>query len=504
MKICISAGHAKDVRGAEGPSPWGLDEVDEARRVTTRVGELLNASGVPTKIWWDDVSKSQNENLERICDWHNAQSRDLDVSVHFNATAGAHGTEVYYVSQHALAKEVCDAICAASGLTNRGAKDGSNLYFLNHTAKPALLLEICFVDTKSDCDTYRAKFEQICKATAEGLSGQQVVPSPTPPTPTPEPPPSGHKTIGIGDKGDDVVSLQKSLGVLIADGDFGSITETWVKAFQGACNLKADGVVGPVTWEQVDALDTRLRVGEPPLPKALADKIYSLAQQSEIADYSWPGRGVPPQGYVPGIALSFAHALTRSGEAVAVMSRAQSSPDKDALAWYEPEFKQNGMSNKIAGLDTMRHLYVLLMGLGPRESSGRYFEGRDMSASNVQSETCESGLFQTSWNIKAGSSAIAPLLDEFWRNPHGFLDVFKEGLSPTSNNLNSYGSGAGIRYQFLARFCPLFHCMVTGVGMRTLRQHWGPINRREVTIKREADTLLQEVQSLVDDAGEIA
>lgn len=107
-------------------------------------------------------------------------------------------------------------------------------------------------------------------------------------------------------------------------------------------------------------------------------------------------------------------------------------------------------------------------------------------------------MFQTSWNIRSASSAIGPLIEEFWLNPNGFLPVFKEGISPTANNLNSYGSGDGVRYQFLSRFCPLFHVMVTGVGMRTLRQHWGPINRREVTLKKEADDLLQEVQKLVE------
>ena len=121
-----------------------------------------------------------------------------------------------------------------------------------------------------------------------------------------------------------------------------------------------------------------------------------------------------------------------------------------------------------------------------------------MSASNVQSDTCEAGMFQTSWNIRSANSAISPLLPQFWGNPNGFLDVFKERISATANNLNSYGSGDGVKYQWLSRFCPLFHVMVTAVGMRTLRQHWGPINRREVTLKREADQLLQEVQTLVE------
>ncbi len=288
------------------------------------------------------------------------------------------------------------------------------------------------------------------------------------------------------------------MGVLIADGDFGGITDTWVKAFQGSCGLSKDGVVGPQTWAQVDLLTARLKDGDPPLPKALADQIYSMAQTSEIADYSWPGRGVAPPGYIPGMALSFAYAMNTAGDASAVMSKALGSSDKDCLAWYAPEFTALGMTNH-AGIEAMRHLFVMQMGLGPRESSARYFEGRDMSASNVESDTCEAGTFQTSWNIRSANSSIGPLLPEFWKNPNGFLDVFKEGLAPTSQNLDSYGSGDGLRYQFLSRFCPLFHVMVTAVGMRTLRQHWGPINRREVTLKREADALLREVQKLVED-----
>lgn len=122
-----------------------------------------------------------------------------------------------------------------------------------------------------------------------------------------------------------------------------------------------------------------------------------------------------------------------------------------------------------------------------------------MSATNVESDTCEAGLFQTSWNIRNANSTIPPLLNQFWKNPNGFLSEFKIGLSPSASNLNSYGSGDGIKYQWLSRFCPLFHVMVTGVGMRTLRQHWGPINRREVTLKKEMDDLLKEVQNLVED-----
>ena len=133
-----------------------------------------------------------------------------------------------------------------------------------------------------------------------------------------------------------------------------------------------------------------------------------------------------------------------------------------------------------------------------RESSGRYCEGRDLSASNVQSETCEASTLQTSWNIKAFSSAIEPLLDEFWQVPTDFRDVFKLDVNPTADNLSCFGSGDGARYQWLSRYCPLFHICVSAVGLRTGRAHWGPVGRREVTLKKEADDLLKDVQRLVE------
>ena len=36
------------------------------------------------------------------------------------------------------------------------------------------------------------------------------------------------------------------------------------------------------------------------------------------------------------------------------------------------------------------------------------------------------------------------------------------------------------------------------IGLRNIRKHWGPINRRDAEIKPDADTLFMEVQKLVD------
>ena len=56
--------------------------------------------------------------------------------------------------------------------------------------------------------------------------------------------------IKIGSKGDDVKKIQKKLG-LVADGSFGSKTESAVKSWQKTNGLKDDGVVGSITWNKM-------------------------------------------------------------------------------------------------------------------------------------------------------------------------------------------------------------------------------------------------------------
>jgi N-acetylmuramoyl-L-alanine amidase len=186
MKVVISSGHGKHIRGASDI----LDEVDEARRVVEQVAIFLRSINVDVETFHDDISTTQNENLNRIVSYHNSCTRDLDVSVHFNAyehTSKGMGTECLYVTQQALSQTVAGNISSASGLINRGPKKRTDLYFLNNTTEPAILIEVCFVDSQADADIYRANFELICNAIAEAISGQTVEPVP-PELPEPAPP----------------------------------------------------------------------------------------------------------------------------------------------------------------------------------------------------------------------------------------------------------------------------------------------------------------------------
>jgi len=173
MKIVISSGHGKYIRGASGI----IDEVDEARRVVEAVAERFRGLNVDTVTYHDDVSTTQSENLERIVDFHNAQGpHDLDISVHFNAyteTASPMGVEVLYISQATLADNLSATIAAVSGLIDRGPKSRDDLYFLNNTNGAAVLIETCFVDSSADVKLYEAYFDRICSAIAGIVSGGQ-------------------------------------------------------------------------------------------------------------------------------------------------------------------------------------------------------------------------------------------------------------------------------------------------------------------------------------------
>jgi N-acetylmuramoyl-L-alanine amidase len=178
-RIVISSGHGKYVRGASGI----LDEVDEARRVVDCVAGALRARSVSVKTFHDNTSHDQNTNLNTIVNYHNAQARDLDVSVHFNAyeqVSKPMGVEVLYVTQSALASQMSTAI-ARCGFINRGAKKRTDLFFLNNTEMPAILLEVCFVDSEADADIYNEHFLDVCDAIADILGGEGDIAGETPP-----------------------------------------------------------------------------------------------------------------------------------------------------------------------------------------------------------------------------------------------------------------------------------------------------------------------------------
>ena len=290
-QVNISSGHSINCQGAADI----INEVTEARKVVDRVYEIVKASGKQC-YKYHDTSSSSTQNLVNIVNWHNGFNDGVDVSIHFNAYAHVDkpmGTEVCYYSNSSLATAVSKEIATVGGFIDRGAKQRTGLYFLKHTNKPAILIEVCFVDSVADVNLYRANFERICQAIAKTLIGNIVVPTPTAPAPTPKPAPTptpkpsgdawirslqaelnaqgfrdsnGNKlvvdgiagaktlsacpTLRIGARGNITKLMQQKIGV-VADGIFGNNTKQAVINYQKSKGLVADGIVGRNTWRKL-------------------------------------------------------------------------------------------------------------------------------------------------------------------------------------------------------------------------------------------------------------
>lgn len=187
-EIELHVGHFGDGTGAAGH----IDEVKEARKVTKRVYDILKANKVPSTFFEDGTSKNRTQNINSLIKHHNADRDGLIVSIHFNAGGDgtkAIGTEVLYYSEKALADKLAKAISNATGegLKNRGSKQRKDLGVLAKTYEPAVLIEVCFVNSSIDVAIYRRDFEKICQAIAKVLAteigysiGQSNTPVPPP------------------------------------------------------------------------------------------------------------------------------------------------------------------------------------------------------------------------------------------------------------------------------------------------------------------------------------
>jgi len=251
-------------------------------------------------------------------------------------------------------------------------------------------------------------------------------------------------------------------------------------------------------------IDGRALEVEMPVPQlGELGNIFELAAGSEIARYDWIQRGRAPIGYIKGMAAAYARMFCKlkTGDAVAIEASKEHSRNSnvDALTHYADIFELAGIPSDTAD-DRLRQLFVLLMGLGMRESSGRWCEGRDRSTQNVTATTAEAGLFQASWNARVGSS-LMPKLFQSYAGRADFLEVFKEGVKERDRDLENFGTGDGYEFQRLSKFCPAFAVEFAAVGLRNIREHWGPLNRREAEVKRKADAMYRQVAQLVDARG---
>lgn len=166
----IHGGHNGIVQGAN--SQYGKEHLLDREVKDALISKLRNL-GHTVYDCTDEVGSTQSANLRNIVAKCNAHKVDLDISLHLNAFNGsANGVEVCYYDQQALAAKVSKQLSDDIGWSNRGAKPRTDLYVLNNTAAPAILIEMGFIDNAGDMAKWNT--DKIANSIVKALTGQTV------------------------------------------------------------------------------------------------------------------------------------------------------------------------------------------------------------------------------------------------------------------------------------------------------------------------------------------
>lgn len=173
MIIGIDMGHTLSGKGTGAAGI--VKETDRNRELGKLLINYLRSNG--HTVIDCTVDSSSNDLVDRVAK-ANAQKLDLFISIHLNA-GGGHGTETYVYNKDypgkaankEIAKKVNDAVVNSCGFRNRGIKE-ANFHVLRETVAPAILVEVCFVDSQEDTQKWNA--DKIARAMFTAITGQSI------------------------------------------------------------------------------------------------------------------------------------------------------------------------------------------------------------------------------------------------------------------------------------------------------------------------------------------
>lgn len=169
-KIMLDAGHGGFEPGAVYN---GRQEKDDTLALTLAVGDILVDRGYDVDYTrTTDVYDSPFEKATKA----NESGADLFISIHRNAFPTpntASGVESLIYDFSGIKLEIAEEINAeleAIGFRNLGVKERPNLVVLRRTQMPSVLVEAGFIDNESDNALFDAKFDDIARGIADGIT----------------------------------------------------------------------------------------------------------------------------------------------------------------------------------------------------------------------------------------------------------------------------------------------------------------------------------------------
>lgn len=174
--VVIDAGHGGEEPGA---IYGGIKEKNINLKIAKYVEDELNKNGV--RVYMTRTSDVTTSLASRTT-LANSVNADLFVSVHNNAIekTSIKGTEVLYptsnivkngITAYSLSQKLQSVISNEAGTYNKGVINRNNLYVLNHTKMPAVIVEVAYMTNYSDLQKLKSEafLEKAGRAIAKGV-----------------------------------------------------------------------------------------------------------------------------------------------------------------------------------------------------------------------------------------------------------------------------------------------------------------------------------------------
>ncbi|WP_024622553.1 N-acetylmuramoyl-L-alanine amidase [Metaclostridioides mangenotii] len=178
MKICIIVGHSILKNGNCTSASGVVNEYQYCKALAPVLANILKKEGhivdviICPEKQFTASTQEKSYKLPKI----NGKKYDLCLELHLNSfNKTAKGAEVLYVSNagKVYAERVMKKL--ATKFTNRGAKLRKDLYILNGTDCPTILLETFFCDNASDYNIAKnTGYEYVAKLIAEGILNKTI------------------------------------------------------------------------------------------------------------------------------------------------------------------------------------------------------------------------------------------------------------------------------------------------------------------------------------------
>lgn len=224
------------------------------------------------------------------------------------------------------------------------------------------------------------------------------------------------------------------------------------------------------------------------------EEIFEIVENSpDCSRYFWKNRGKAFMSYMRGMSLMYAKQVCGQGDDFIKKDKI-----REKFTIYSGSYPMND-ALELYGIDgSQLNTYTFLIGLGMRESNGKYCKGRDKSRDFKKGESAEAGIFQMSYVARVFNERMPKIYKDYKEGKKSCeLDVFKsDEFSCTDYDAKTYGSGEGRNFQELSKRCPAFAVEWAAILIRSQYKHFGPIIRREVEFRHQCRSMLEKVEKV--------